>query len=105
MSAWAVMASIGLFQIDGGCRVTPEYEIASPSFEKIVIDLGGRYGRGKNFIIRAKNASKKNIYVMQAFLNGKKLEIFKFPAAALLKGGELMLIMGDRPNLKWGVEK
>lgn len=42
---------------------------------------------------------------MQAFLNGKKLENFKFPAAALLKGGELMLIMGDRPNLKWGVEK
>lgn len=105
MSAWAVMASIGLFQIDGGCRVNPEYEIASPSFEKIVIDLGEKYGRGKHFTIRAKNASKNNIYVMQAFLNGKELDSFKFPASELLKGGELILVMGDKPNTKWGVEK
>lgn len=103
MSAWAVMTSIGLFQIDGGCKVNPEYEIASPAFEKIIINLGEKYGRGEKFVIKAKNASKNNIYVQRAVLNGKKLESFKFPASELLKGGELVLEMGDTPNMKWGV--
>lgn len=47
MSAWFVMAALGLFQTDGGCRVNPIYEIASPLFEKVVINLGGLYGRGE----------------------------------------------------------
>lgn len=34
MSAWFVMAALGLFQTDGGCRVDPIYEIASPLYEK-----------------------------------------------------------------------
>jgi len=46
MSAWFVMASIGLFQTDGGCRSKPIYEIASPLYQKVEIDLGKRYGRG-----------------------------------------------------------
>lgn len=102
MSAWAVMASIGLFQMDGGCRVNPQFEIASPAFERIEIDLGKRYGRGESFIIRAKNASRKNIYVQKAILNGKFLNSFKFPASDLLKGGELVLEMGEKPNFNCG---
>jgi predicted alpha-1,2-mannosidase len=53
MSAWFIMAAIGLFQTDGGCRVDPIYEIGSPLFEKIEIDLGGQYGRGQKFVIEA----------------------------------------------------
>lgn len=34
MSAWFVMAALGLFQTDGGCRIDPIYEIASPLYEK-----------------------------------------------------------------------
>ena len=64
---------------------------------------GEKYGRGEKFVIKAKNASKNNIYVQRAVLNGKKLESFKFPASELLKGGELVLEMGDTPNMKWGV--
>ena len=104
MSAWAVMASLGLFQTDGGCSTTPVYEIASPLFEEAVIDLGGRYGRGQKFTIRARNASRNNIYVQSAVLNGKPLESFKFPASELLKGGELVLEMGPEPSTDWGVE-
>lgn len=99
MSAWAVMTAIGLFQTDGGSRVEPVYEIASPAFEEIEIDLGGRYGRGDKFTIRARNASRKNIYVQSAVLNGQKLDTFHFPASELLKGGELVLEMGPEPCL------
>ncbi|WP_319591045.1 GH92 family glycosyl hydrolase [uncultured Draconibacterium sp.] len=105
MSAWLVMASIGLFQTDGGCRAEPVYEIASPLYEKIVIDLGERYGRGQKFEITAKKASRKNIYVQSARLNGKVLNSFLFPASELLKGGQLELEMGDQPNKNWGVSE
>lgn len=104
MSAWFVMAAIGLFQMDGGASVDPVYEIASPLYEKVVIDLGQRYGRGEKFIIKANNASRKNKYVQSAVLNGRELNSFKFPAAELLQGGTLILEMGDTPNEKWGVK-
>jgi predicted alpha-1,2-mannosidase len=103
MSAWFIMASIGLFQTDGGCRVDPIYEIASPLYQNIVIDLGKRYNRGKQFIIEARNSSRRNLYVQSATLNGKKLDTFYFPASELLKGGTLVLEMGDKPNKNWGL--
>lgn len=103
MSAWFVMAALGLFQTDGGCRIDPIYEIASPLYEKVVVDLGKRYGRGETFTIEAKNVSRKNKYVQSATLNGKKLDCFFFPASELLKGGELILEMGDKPNESWGI--
>lgn len=103
MSAWFIMAAIGLFQTDGGCRVAPVYELGSPVFENIEIDLGGRYGRGLKFTIQAKNASRKNVYIQKATLNGKTLDSFYFPASELLKGGSLVLEMGAIPNKSWGV--
>ena len=104
MSAWFVMAALGLFQTDGGCNATPIYEIASPLFKETVIDLGNRYNRGKTFSIKANNVSRRNKYVQSAMLNGKTLNSFWFPASELLKGGELILEMGPEPNTRWGAE-
>lgn len=103
MSAWFLMNALGLFQMDGGTSVEPIYEIGSPLFEKVTIHLGGRYERGESFTIEAKNTSKTNIYVQSAVLNGKRLNDFKFPASELLKGGSLVLEMGDKPNKNWGL--
>ncbi|WP_455623019.1 GH92 family glycosyl hydrolase [Parabacteroides sp.] len=104
MSAWLVMASLGLFQTDGGCSTEPVYEIASPLYERTVIHLGERYGRGKEFVIEARGASRSNKYIQSASLNGKPLNSFRFPASELLKGGSLVLEMGPRPNTQWGIE-
>ena len=103
MSAWFVMAALGLFQTDGGCRVDPIYEIGSPLFAKTVIHLGQRYGRGGTFTIEARNTSRKNTYVQSATLNGHPLETFWFRANELLKGGTLVLEMGPEPNKTWGI--
>jgi len=102
MSAWFVMAALGLFQTDGGASVNPVYEIASPLYEKVEIDLGEQYGRGRKFIIKANHVSRANKYVQSATLNGTELNDFFFPASELLKGGELILDMGDKPNTNWG---
>lgn len=104
MSAWFIMAALGLFQTDGGCRVDPIYEIGSPLYKKVEIDLGNQFGRGATFVIEAKNASRLNKYVHSAKLNGEPLNDFKFPASELLKGGKLELQMGAEPNLRWGVQ-
>ncbi|MGO1243893.1 GH92 family glycosyl hydrolase [Sphingobacterium sp. JB170] len=102
MSAWYLMNALGLFQTDGGTSIEPQYEIGSPLFEKVTIDLAGQYGRGESFTIEAKNTSKTNIYVQRALLNGKPLYDFKFPASEVLKGGSLVLEMGPNPNKSWG---
>lgn len=103
MSAWFVMAALGLFQTDGGCRVEPVFEIASPLYEKAEIDLGRRFGRGDKFTIVAHGASRSNKYVQRAMLNGKPLGTFAFPAKEALKGGTLELWMGATPNKSWGL--
>jgi predicted alpha-1,2-mannosidase len=103
MSAWFIMSALGLFQTDGGTRSEPIYEIGSPLFEKITIDLGNQYNRGKQFIIEAKNSSFLNKYIQSATLNGRPLNNFWFPVSELLKGGKLELEMGPRPNKEWGL--
>ncbi|AYB34859.1 GH92 family glycosyl hydrolase [Chryseolinea soli] len=104
MSAWFIMATLGLFQTDGGCSINPIYEIGSPLFEKVSIDLGQKYGRGKSFTIEAHHASRDNKYVQSATLNGKPLTTCWFPSSELLKGGNLILEMGNQPNMKWGLQ-
>jgi putative alpha-1,2-mannosidase len=103
MSSWFIMAAIGLFQTDGGCSIDPVYQIASPLYKKVTIDLGHRYGRGKTFTIIANNVTRINKYIQSAILNGKPLTSCMFPASELLKGGELILEMGAVPNKEWGL--
>ena len=92
----------GLFQTDGGASVKPFYEIGSPLFEEITINLNPDYYPGKTFTIKAKGVSDKNIYVQSARLNGQELLRPWFYHDELIKGGELILIMGDKPNKEWG---
>jgi len=102
MGAWYVMSAIGLFQMDGGAVVKPVYEIGSPKFEKITVHLDEKYYPGGKFVINAKNASAKNIYIQSAKLNGEPLNKPWLYHSELIKGGELELIMGAKPNKKWG---
>ena len=101
MSAWFVMSAMGLFQTDGGCRVDPIYEIASPLYPKIVLHLSKKYYGGKTFTIIAKNASKSNGYIQSAKLNGKPLESWWIQQREVVKGGTLELELGPEPNKGW----
>lgn len=100
--AWFVMAAMGLFEVNGGGCVEPFYEISSPLFEKVTIHLDEKYYKGGKFVIEAKNVSNANRYIQSAKLNGKKLSKPWFYHSELVNGGELELIMGKKPNYKWG---
>ncbi|MCX2574112.1 GH92 family glycosyl hydrolase [Pedobacter sandarakinus] len=99
MSAWYVLAATGLHPV---CPGDPRYEITSPVFAKAVIKLDPKYASGKTFTITAENNSPKNIYIQSAQLNGKPYDKCFITHQVLTNGGELALVMGDKPNKNWG---
>jgi putative alpha-1,2-mannosidase len=102
LGALGVLMAIGLFQMDGGASIHSSYEITTPIFDTIEIQLNPKYYSGKKFVISAENNSKDNIYIQQAKLNGQNWMRYSFSHEIFSKGGELKLILGKEPNRKWG---
>ena len=102
LSAYFVLLSMGLFEMDGGCSVNPYYDLSSPLFTKAIIHLDPKYYGGKTFTIRTVHNSEKNIYIQSAKLNGQYLNKPILFHSDLIKGGELIYEMGSAPNKNWG---
>lgn len=103
LGAWYVMSSIGLFDVQGGACATPTYQIGSPLFDKIEIKLNSLNATGDKFIIRTNKNSKDSYYVKSAKLNGNKHTECWLYRKDILSGGELVLDMDKRENVKWGM--
>jgi putative alpha-1,2-mannosidase len=101
MSAWFVMSSLGLFQTDGGCRVSPIYEIGRPLYPKIVLHLSEPHYGGKTFTIVARNSSRQSRFIQSARLNGRPLNRWWIRQKEVLQGGQLELELGPTPNPEW----
>ena len=95
LSSWYIFSSMGFYPVCPGWEV---YDIGSPLFEKVTIDVG----RNKTFVIEAQDVSSKNKYIQSAQLNGKPLNSPWFHHSDLVNGGILILNMGQRPNKEWG---
>ena len=102
MGTLAVLLKLGLFSMDGGCSTKPEYELGSPLFDKVTIELNPDYYPGKEFIVTAKSNSADNKYIQSASLNGQPLNSWAIPHQTLVNGGELILEMGSQPMESWG---
>ncbi|WP_176441879.1 GH92 family glycosyl hydrolase [Granulicella rosea] len=92
MSSWYLWSAIGLYPVAG----QPLYLIGSPVFDSATLHLGD----ARSFTIRAQGGSKSAIYVQSATLNGKPLERAWLTHAEVIGGGELILIMGEKPS-RW----
>ncbi len=95
ISAFYVFSAMGFYPVTPG---VPEYNIGSPIFEEITIDLANN----KKLEIIANNCSDKNKYIQSASLNGKELNGPYFKHADIINGAKILLEMGDRPNKTWG---
>ncbi|MES2807692.1 MAG: GH92 family glycosyl hydrolase [Bacteroidota bacterium] len=93
-SSWYVFNAIGFYP---QCPGRPVFDIGSPIFEESTINVGG----GKTFVVEAKNVSAQNKYIQSAMLNGKPLNKAWFTNDDVVKGGRLVLQMGNRPNKSW----
>ncbi|MBO5888213.1 MAG: GH92 family glycosyl hydrolase [Bacteroidaceae bacterium] len=98
LGSWYVLAGIGLFAVDGLTSPEPEFSIGSPIFDKVTIKLNPDYFKGKEFVITAKNNSKKNIYVKPSkLINGKKSKAGSIKFSDVTNGGTLNLTMSKKP--------
>jgi predicted alpha-1,2-mannosidase len=100
LGAWYVLAGIGLFDVKGLTNLNPSMQIGSPLFDEIIIKLNPHYYKGKQFTIKTINNSKENIYVQKATLNNKVKNNLSIPFSDIVKGGTLILDMGNVPEIK-----
>ena len=91
MSAWYVLSSLGLYQVD---PAKGEFQFGSPAMKKAVVNVGG----GRTFTVVAENNSPENIYIQSATLNGKVLDRTYVTYEEIMAGGVLEFVMGPQPQ-------
>ncbi|WP_312316201.1 GH92 family glycosyl hydrolase [Stenotrophomonas sp.] len=94
MSAWYVLAAMGLYPLRMG---SPDYVIGAPLFERFTLDLP----QGKQLRIHARNAGRGNPYVQSLRVNGKAWTKTWIPHQVLVQGATLEFVMGPKPS-RWG---
>ncbi len=98
MSAWYVLSALGLYQVN---PANGAYVFGSPVINKATLTLPN----GKVFRIIVKKNSAKNKYIQGMVLNGKNYPQSYLMHSDILKGGELVITMGNHPSKYWGVNK
>ena len=95
MSAWYVFSSLGFYPV---YPANGAYVLGSPLFDKATINLLN----GKKFTVQTIQNSEKNIYIQSVELNGKPWPNSYILHSAIMNGGTLKIVMGDKPNINFG---
>lgn len=97
LGAWYVMASMGIFDVQGHADTDPRYQLGSPLFDKISIKLDPNYYKGDYMTIETVNNSKTNKYIKSVVLNGKPIASNSINRSDLVNGGTLVFEMDSIP--------
>lgn len=91
MSAWYVLSSLGLYQVDpaGGLFV-----LGSPAVREATL----RVGEDRTFRIVAHDNSDENRYILRAALDGEPLTRSYLTYEEIVRGGVLELWMDAEPS-------
>jgi predicted alpha-1,2-mannosidase len=90
MSAWYILSVLGFYQVS---PVDGRYVFGSPVVNSATIKLPGN----KTFSVEARNNSSKSIYIQSVLLNGQKYTNRYISYGDIMKGGKLVINMGDNP--------
>jgi putative alpha-1,2-mannosidase len=90
MSAWYVLSAIGLYQV---CPGEPVFTFGRPIVDKAVLKV-----QGGELVILVDNNSRKNKYLKEVRLNGKKLDTLFISYDDIRKGGTLEFVMTDKKD-------
>ena len=93
MSAWYVLASLGLYPFAPG---VPVYSLHTPLYESVRIDLDN----GRVFEIRTPDSDQP--FIASARLNGAPLDRPWILHAELMQGGVLEFVTSPEPDMEWG---
>ena len=91
MSAWYIFSSLGFYPVTPG---SADYALGSPLVKEAKIHLEN----GKTLTIKANNQSKENVYVQSVSINGRVLENSLLSHQDIMKGGELIFEMSNKPK-------
>jgi predicted alpha-1,2-mannosidase len=97
MSSWYVFSSLGFYPVN---PANGKYVIGSPIFDTVVLNLP----EGKTFTVRSVNNFGKNIYIQKITLNGIPYTKTTIHYRDIMRGGEMVIVMGQMPGT-WGVDK
>ncbi|PKP53130.1 MAG: sugar hydrolase [Bacteroidetes bacterium HGW-Bacteroidetes-1] len=92
MSAWYLFSALGFYPV---CPASNEYVFGSPLVDEAVLKLEN----GNSFIIKAKNNDKDHKYIKSIFLNGERYDKLFITHQEIMKGGELLFEMSDKPTI------
>lgn len=95
MSSWFAISALGLFQY---CPGQPVYQLFSPIFDNITIQLGDN----KFLRIEAKGLTSEKFYIKSATFNGVPYDKSYITHEELMNGGKLVFDMESEPNKNWG---
>lgn len=98
MSAWLAFSMMGFYPVTPG---TDQYVLGSPVFAEMSV-VGEK---GRKFTVIAKGVSDEARYIQSATLGGRPFTRTYITHDEILKGGTLVLQMGDTPNKQWGVQE
>lgn len=99
LGGWFVLASLGIFDVQGHTAENPTFQFGSPLFRKVTLDLPN----GKSLVIETINNSRESKYVQSLKFNGKEITNSWMPRSELAAGGHLVFTMGAEPNTSWGI--
>lgn len=85
LSAWLVFAMMGIYPDLVG---SPDYQIATPTFSEVKIELDPEFYPGGHFTIKTKGLTDKNFLIEDKSLNGKPHSSYQINHQAIVNGGE-----------------
>jgi predicted alpha-1,2-mannosidase len=92
MSAWLVFTMMGLYP---DCPANPVYQLTSPVFDKVTIQLNNKYYSGNSFVIQRGQDTDNKMYIESIYLNGEKISGYSLKHSTLSKGGILSFILKE----------
>lgn len=95
MSAWYVLAALGLYHAAPGVDA---WELSSPAFPQASVALGG----GRSLEVQAPGASPLRFYLHALSLDGRPVRRTYLTTCQLLSGGRLSYALGLVADRRWG---
>jgi len=90
MSAWYVWSALGFYPVN---PASGQYVFGSPLFKEATLRLPGN----KKLVIKTINNAADHAYIQRITFNGKPWNKISIPHAALMQGGVLEFVMGEKP--------
>jgi len=102
LGAWYVMASLGLFDVQGHTGSQPTFQFGSPLFEKVSLQLEGN--PDNLLVIKTESQGPEDSYIQTLNLNGQAIRNSWILREELMEGGILRFTLGPEPNKEWGLD-